>query len=90
MNQHLVFPREPRRDGITFQGVRYNSLALQNLLNQLEPSAKVKVRFDPLDLTHVYVHDRGREEWIECFLVVAPTSHQPKPILMTIRRRNHV
>lgn len=72
MKQHLVLPRDPRRDGITFQGLRYNSLALQKLLNQLGSSAKAKVKFDPRDLTHVYVHDRSREKWIECFLVVDP------------------
>jgi hypothetical protein len=78
MNQELVFPRKPRRDGITFQGVRYNSLALEKLRNQIGPSSKVKVRFDPHDLTRIYVHDRGCQEWIECFAVNAPTSHQPK------------
>jgi hypothetical protein len=83
---HLVLSRKPGCDGITLHGVRYDSLALQKLLNPLGAPAKVKVRFDPLDLTHVYVYDRGREEWIECFVVGAPTSHQPKPILMTIRR----
>jgi hypothetical protein len=69
MNQVLVFPRKLRRDGITFQGVRYNSLALQKMRNQIGPSPKVKIRFNPLDLTRAYVRHPASEEWIEVFLV---------------------
>jgi hypothetical protein len=73
--QDFFVTRKLREDGVTFHGLRYTSPALQKLHNQLRPLAEVTLRYDPSDLTRVYVRDRGREEWIEVFLA---ESHAPR------------
>jgi len=75
--QDSIVTRKLCRDGVTFQGVWYNSPALQNLRDQLPPLAEVTLRFDPIDVRHVYVRDRAREQWIECFLSAGPRDTSP-------------
>jgi hypothetical protein len=67
----IFVARKLRKDGVTFHGLHYNSLALVKLRNQVPPLAEVTLRFDPRDLTHAFVRDHGcgREEWIEVFPV---------------------
>jgi hypothetical protein len=82
--QDFFVARKLRKDGVTFQGLRWNSRALQELRDRLPPLPEIRFRFDPRDLTHAFVRDRGCEEWIEVFLV-EPHAPRPEDFRMILR-----
>ncbi len=63
--------RTVTRRGIEFEGLIYNSSELARLRSELKQSTKTKVKYDPTDLSRVYVLDCGNYKFIE-----VPALHQ--------------
>jgi Mu transposase, C-terminal len=56
--------------GIKICGLHYNSHKLQEIRRFIGPNSEVHVRVvNPDDAACVYVHDRGRREWIKVPLI---------------------
>lgn len=57
------------RNGVFFEGLRWNSNAFSALLNRLNGANSVTIRIDPLDLRKAYILDEtriaDRESWVE-------------------------
>ncbi|HHP7230594.1 MAG TPA: Mu transposase C-terminal domain-containing protein [Xenococcaceae cyanobacterium] len=63
--------RTVTRRGIEFEGLIYNCSELARLRSELEKSTKNKVKYDPTDLSRVYVLDSANCQFIE-----VPALHQ--------------
>lgn len=63
--------RTVTRRGIEFEGLIYNSSELARLRSELKKSTKTKVKYDPTDLSMVYVLDSANCQFIE-----VPALHQ--------------
>ncbi len=63
--------RTVTRRGIEFEGLIYNSNELARLRSELKKSTKTKVKYDPTDLSRVYVLDSTNYQFIE-----VPALHQ--------------
>ncbi|MEN9567301.1 MAG: hypothetical protein RLZZ69_2497, partial [Cyanobacteriota bacterium] len=63
--------RTVSRRGIEFEGLIYNSSELARLRSELKKSTKTKVKYDPIDLSKVYVLDS-----VNCKFIEVPALHQ--------------
>lgn len=63
--------RTVTRRGIEFEGLIYNNSELARLRSELKKSTKTKVKYDPTDLSMVYVLDSANCQFIE-----VPALHQ--------------
>ena len=63
--------RTVTRRGIEFEGLIYNSSELARLRSGLKKSTKTKVKYDPTDLSRVYVLDS-----VNCQFIEVPALHQ--------------
>ncbi len=59
------------RRGIEFEGLIYNSSQLARLRSEMKQSPRTKVKYDPTDLSSVYVLDSSNYQFIE-----VPALHQ--------------
>lgn len=63
--------RTVTRRGIEFEGLIYNSGELARLRSELRKTTKTKVKYDPTDLSKVYVLDS-----VNCKFIEVPALHQ--------------
>ena len=66
-----IVERTVTRRGIEFEGLIYNCSELARLRSELEKSTKTKVKYDPTDLSRVYVLDS-----LSCQFIEVPALHQ--------------
>lgn len=66
-----IVERTVTRRGIEFEGLIYNCSELARLRSELEKSTKTKVKYDPTDLSRVYVLDS-----LNCQFIEVPALHQ--------------
>ncbi|WP_242056747.1 MULTISPECIES: Mu transposase C-terminal domain-containing protein [Oscillatoriales] len=60
-----VTTRKITRRGIEFEGLLYNSSELVRLRVQTAKSAKTTVKYDPTDLSRIYVFDESTHQFLE-------------------------
>ena len=59
-----IVERKISRRGIEFLGLIYNSSELARLRERVRTSSKTKVKYDPTDLSHVYVFERDNYQFL--------------------------
>jgi putative transposase len=69
------------REGIRYNGLRWNSNAFSKLRNRIGLDTEVDIRIDPLDLTLAWAHDPKNRKWLAGDLMtedveVGETLHQ--------------
>lgn len=60
-----IVERKITRKGVEFEGLVYNSSELARLRSEARTSSKTKVKYDPTDLSSVYVFDENNCSFIE-------------------------
>ena len=60
-----VIERKITRKGVEFEGLVYSSSELARLRSRAKTSAKTKVKYDPTDLSKIYVFDEDNCQFIE-------------------------
>lgn len=60
-----IVERKISRRGIEFEGLIYNSCELARLRDRVKTSSKTKVKYDPTDLSRVYVFDKDNYQFLE-------------------------
>nr|WP_295829971.1 Mu transposase C-terminal domain-containing protein [uncultured Azospirillum sp.] len=84
--------RVPRKDGITFLGLRYNSTELANLRIAPKAPPEFRIKIDPGDLAAIQVHDDANDRHIRVEVdpeqrdvAVGKTLHQYKVARALVR-----
>lgn len=60
-----LIERKITRKGVEFEGLVYNSSELARLRSEAKTSSKTKVKYDPTDLSQIYVFDEEQCQFIE-------------------------
>ncbi len=60
-----IVERKITRKGVEFEGLVYNSSELARLRSSTKTSSKTKVKYDPTDLSQIYVFDENNCRFIE-------------------------